>query len=251
MPPDGRRLAAVLACGDGAVASHGTAAGLWGLRQDNATRIHITVEHDRGHRSRPGIHIHRTRCLPEDDHAQVRCIPVTSVPRTLVDLGDTAPPTHVRSAFVQAERLRLVDMAQIDAALTGAGKRKGAGVLTELLHADDPRWSQTRSDLEIAMSDLLTHHRLPQAEVNAWVGGRYLADFLWREHSLIAVTDGAASHSTPSARRSDARRDQHLRRLGYRVLRFRYDEVLGDPSATAARLQPALAPTRPTSARPS
>ncbi len=67
-----------------------------------------------------------------------------------------------------------------------------------------------------------------------------MVDFLWREHRLVVETDGARVHGTASARRSDARRDRSLEQLGFRVLRFSYDEVARSASEVAARVASAL-----------
>ena len=247
---DGHRLAAVLACGDEALASHITAAVIWGLRHGTGRVVHVAVDPACGNRSRPGIRVHRSRSLTPGDHATVRGIPVTSVARTLADLGDVAPATHVRSAFAAAERLQLLDMAAIDDALAAAGnRRRGARILGELLRAYDPRWSQSRSDLELAMLDLLEAHDLPAAEINAWVAGRYVADLLWPDRRLVVEVDSDRYHRSPSARRADARRDHDLRRLGYRVLRISEHDLAGAHPAVAERIRRAL--TAPTSARPS
>ena len=139
---------------------------IWGLRHSSSRLVHVVLDADRGHRSRPGIRVHRSRHLAAPDRALVRGIPVTSVARTLADLGDVAPPAHVRSAFAAAERLQLLDMDAIDAAVTtAAGRRRGARILSEVLRGYDPRWSQTRSDLELAMLDVLAAYDLPAPQV--------------------------------------------------------------------------------------
>ena len=194
--------------------------------------------------------MHRSRHLAAPDRALVRGIPVTSVARTLADLGDVAPPAHVRSAFAAAERLQLLDMDAIDAAVTtAAGRRRGARILSEVLRGYDPRWSQTRSDLELAMLDVLAAYDLPAPQVNAWIADRYIADMLWPDRRLIVEVDGDRYHHAAGARRADARRDHELRRLGYGVLRVPERELRDRPALVAARLARALA--APTSARPS
>ena len=247
---DGHRLAGVLACGPGALASHVTAAVIWGLRHSSSRLVHVVLDADRGHRSRPGIRVHRSRRLAAADRAVVHGIPVTSIARTLADLGDVAPPAHVRSAFAAAERLQLLDMDAIDAAVTtAAGRRRGARILSEVLRGYDPRWSQTRSDLELAMLDVLAAYDLPAPQVNTWIADRYIADMLWPDRRLIVEVDSDRYHHAAGARRADARRDHDLRRLGYGVLRVPERELLDRSARVAARLARALA--GPTSARPS
>ena len=63
---EGRWLAAVYACGPGAVLSHRDAAQLWELRQSNAALIDVTVPARSGRRRRAGVRVHRSgRLTPE------------------------------------------------------------------------------------------------------------------------------------------------------------------------------------------
>ena len=240
LSPAGRRLAAVLACGEGAAASHTAAAAALDLLADRPGVIHVTVPPGNGSCSRRGIRVHRGRSLADDEIAAVAGVPVTSVARTLVDLGDVIRPEQLRRAFVRAEQLRAVDMREIDAALGAAGRRRGARLLRELLAVHDPRWSQTRSGLELAMLDVTQRFDLPEPEVNAWLLGRFLVDFLWRDAGLVVETDGGEVHGTATARRDDARRDHALRRAGFAVLRMSHADVMRRPEAVAARVAAVL-----------
>ena len=233
--PNAYRHAAVLAFGDSALASHTTAAAIWDIRPMSSGRHHVTTTADI--RSRERIVVHR-RPIHPDDRAIHDGIPVTSLARTLVDVGDVVKPSHVRGAFVRAEQLRLIDMTAIDTALTRGGPRqRGPRVLRELLRGYDPRWQQTRSDLELAMLDLVAAHALPEPEVNGWIHDRFMVDFLWREQRVIVETDGAEVHGTATAQRDDARRDHVLTSLGYRVLRVSYDELTRMPDMVAHDLR--------------
>ncbi len=228
-----RRLAAVLAFGRYAVASHLTAAAIWEIRQTSAGLIHVTAGGDA--RSRPGIRVHR-RAIDDGERSRRDAIPVTSLARTLVDLGDVVPATQVRNAFVRAEQLRLVDADAIDAALVRAGRTRGAARLREVLRVYDPRWEQTRSTLELSFLDLASRFALPGPEVNAWIEDRFLVDALWREARVIVEVDGRRFHQTPSARRDDARRDRALGARGYRVVRVTHADIVERPAPTAARI---------------
>jgi hypothetical protein len=92
---DGRRLAAVLACGDGAVLSRRSAATAWGLLRGDGRRIDVVAPGRSGGRvdDRPGIDLRRTRRLLPDDVTVLRDLPITTVGRTLLRqaLGITAP----------------------------------------------------------------------------------------------------------------------------------------------------------------
>lgn len=234
----GRRVAAVLACGEPAAASHRTAAAMLGLL--SASRMQdVTVWAGNGGRSRPGIAVHRTASPDPVDLIEQDGVLVTSIARTLCDLGDVVPAGRVRRALVMAEREQLLDMDEVDRALRAPSRRRGPATLRELLRRYDPRWQRTRSGVELTFLDLVAGHGLPAPEVDAPVAERYIADFLWRSGRLIVEVDGGWSHGAATDRRSDARRDAGLRRAGYRVLRVT-ERDLESPDAVAARVAAAL-----------
>ena len=114
---DGRRMAAVLACGPGAVLSHLSAAALWGIRQSG--RIEVTTP--ASHRGPRCVTVHRSP-LRDDERTTHRGIPTTTVPRTLLDLSAAVCPDDLRSALRQAEQLRLTDpLSLIDLAERSRG----------------------------------------------------------------------------------------------------------------------------------
>ena len=69
--PEARWLGAVLACGDGAVLSHCSAAVLWGLLEDRWSFVDVTTLR-RGRKGTEGIRLHRTRRLEPADVVVVR-----------------------------------------------------------------------------------------------------------------------------------------------------------------------------------
>jgi very-short-patch-repair endonuclease len=99
---EGHWRAAVLACGEGAVLSHESAAALWKLSPTSPAVVHITIPGSNGRRKRRGIVIHRSTTLTPADTTIHRGIPVTTVARTLRDLG--YGPERTRS---ELERLFL------------------------------------------------------------------------------------------------------------------------------------------------
>ncbi len=221
----GVRMSAILACGPDAVLSHTSAAGAWGLLAGNSAVTHVTVPNRDGSRGSAGVRVHRKTTLALDERTVIEGLPVTTVSRTLVDLGDVVPAAQVRRAFINAEQARLLDMRTVETALGRALRLPGARALREILKCYDPQWQMTRSTLELMMLDLLSAAGLPAPVVNELVGGRFMVDFLWRERALVVETDGERVHGTATARREDARRDRDLSRLGYRVVRFSYAEV--------------------------
>ncbi len=215
-------MAAVLACGAGAVLSHGAAAVHWGLLRPIDGPIDITVPHHNGRKRRRGIRIHRcatlgapwsTSGLPKRPVTVRNHIPVTTVPRTLVDVRATLPPRLVRRAVRQAEFLGL-----------GLGEIKT---------------DRTRSELERDFLRLWRGTRLRQPEVNVPLDGMTV-DFLWRRERLVVETDSYATHGGTVAFENDRERDLRLRRLGYSVHHFSERQLELEPEAVLEDVASAL-----------
>lgn len=124
-------MAAVLACGPGAVLSHGSAAVLLGLPWRPNKWIDVTVPTPGGRAKRLVI-VHRSSVAPSERTTKDG-IPVTSPNRTLVDLADYGRRRPVERALDEAAYLRL-DVG----GLKPRQSRRGSGVVAELLARHDP-----------------------------------------------------------------------------------------------------------------
>jgi predicted transcriptional regulator of viral defense system len=239
---EGRLIGAVLAMGEGAVLSHLSAAGLWGIvvsaRAHGRSIVDVTCPRHIGQRS--GIAVHRSRSLPPRDVTRHRAIPVTTPGRTLLDLADVAglPDRALRRAVREAEVQRLVDHRDLQARLDAAGNgRRGAGRLREIVGAGP---APTRSELEDRTLELLTRHGFPRPQVNAAVpaaGRTYEVDFLFADRRLVLEADGERFHGTPAARQADAARQAALEAAGWRVVRLTWGQVVREEAQTVARLR--------------
>jgi very-short-patch-repair endonuclease len=238
---EGRWMAAVLACGEGAVLSHHSAAVLWGLRSSGAPAIDVTVPLH-GPRRRPGdLRTHRSS-LAGPSFATVRSgVPVTTVAWTLLDLAAVISRHRLRRAVEQADRLELLDVCAIERAMVASPRRPGTPALRAVL--DDMGVhgiSLTRSDVEAALLQLCVEHGLPRPYVNHIVNG-VEADFSWPTHRLIVEVDGWAYHRGRAAFASDRARDRRALAAGWRVARFTAVEVSRTPQVVAEELQRLLA----------
>ncbi|HEX2393048.1 MAG TPA: DUF559 domain-containing protein [Solirubrobacterales bacterium] len=225
-------MAAVLACGNGAVLSHASAAALWGFLRPMDGPVAVSVPSTAGRRRRSGIRIHRCASLVtrrgvarndpyattlrhESPVTERRGIPVTTPSRTVGDLRRSGVPE------------RLVRRATRQAELAGwrvAPSRRG-----------------TRSDLEDDFLALCRRSRLPTPEVNVKVG-RWTVDFLWREPRLAVETDAWGTHRGSAAFEDDHARDLALRARGLTVLRYTEAQIRDLPAQVVADLRAALAP---------
>jgi very-short-patch-repair endonuclease len=225
---EGRWLAAVLACGEGAVLSHRGAGELWGIlrsrRRSGAGAsgkgppVDVTVTGGGGRKTRSGISLHRSSTLSSTDCTRRDGVPVTKPARTLRDLRAVISEPQWAAAVREAEFLRL----PID------------GVISDSNSPD-----RTRTDLESSFMALVRRHRLPRPEVNVPVDG-YEVDFLWRDRRLIVEVDGWESHRGRSAFEEDRARDTRLKTLGHDVLRFTWRQIESDSRSIAAAIRAVL-----------
>jgi Transcriptional regulator, AbiEi antitoxin len=104
---DGIWMAAVLACGKGAVLSHRSAGALWRMIASPPRPIDVSVPGRTGRRRRPGIRIHRPSVLLPSECTLRHSISVTKPARTLVDLRRVVSRDEFAAALREAEYLRL------------------------------------------------------------------------------------------------------------------------------------------------
>ena len=212
---EGEWLAAVLACGDGAVLSHRSAAELWGILEPRGGPAHVIVPAPGGRSPREGIRIHRFPGLSRRETTRRHGIPVTTPARTLADLRSVVEPRELRRAIREAEYGRLV-----------VGRQA-------------PPSDRTASELEDRFLRLCRRARLPEPEVNVRMLG-FEVDFLWRAEELVVETDGYRSHAGRQAFEDDRVRDAALVAAGYRVLRFTYARITDRPADVVATVRAAL-----------
>lgn len=242
----GRLLAAVLACGEGSVISHGTAAALWGLCDRMPELVDVTVPCETG-RKVDGIQARRCR-YPDDEEMFVHeGVPCTTPSRTLVDLAGVLGAPLMRRVVERTAVLKLLDIDALDAAIQRAKGRPGMPALRAILidwrpiALDPPR---LRSDFEARVLSLIAERDLPRPKCNQVVsanGYRIEVDFLWEEQRLVVEADGRGFHDSRVAFERDRRRDQNLGLAGYRVVRFTWNQVTREPEATARILRRLLA----------
>jgi len=236
--PEGLWLAAVLACGDGAVLSHRSAAAHWGLAETARARVEVVVPPGRG-RGPVGIDV-RSACLSRADVAALQGVPVTSVARTLVDLAAVVRGGVLADAVDQAIRLGVYDHGALELQLSRG--RAGSAGLRVALADRQPGRAHTRSELERRCLDVLTAAGLPGPEVNVWLADAgYEVDLLWRDARLVVELDGWTFHRSRPAFEADRRRTVELQALGYTVLRFTWRQLEAQPRWVAARVGDHLA----------
>jgi very-short-patch-repair endonuclease len=226
---EGYWLAAVLACGPGAVLSHRSAAELWELRPSAAATIDVTVPSQNGRGKRRGIRVHRSRRLAAEETVVRDHIHVMSVARTLLDLADVLPTQSLGRAIDEAEYRGRFDLTSLNAVVANNPGRRGAKVLA--LAKGAPQ--RTRTKLEEAFLEFCRRHHLPSPQVGTTIAG-YEVDFAWPDAHLIVETDGLAAHRTRRAMEGDRTRDRRTLRAGYKTVRLT-DRAMRDEELEVAR----------------
>ena len=209
----GRWMAAVLAAGEGAVLSHGSAAALWELATDRGVP-HTTTP--AACRTRRGLRVHHS-ALPADEVTVRHAIPVTTAARTLLDVAATSSRRELERALRQAEFHRLADREEIDGILGRHPGRRGIAGLRSALGAVRPG-EITRSDFEIAFLAFAERHRLPRPAMNFHAPWGEV-DAAWPDRRLAVELDGRAAHDTAGAFVRDRERDRAALVAGWRVVR--------------------------------
>ena len=232
----GEWLAAVWACGPGAVLSHWSAAALTGMAEEPGDEVHVTTPARRRVERRPGLAVHCTRNLGPADVVTLGLIPVTRPPRTLLDLADIVPYPTLRAL---ADAQRRIDPEALRAAQERAPNKPGSPSVARLLDAGG---RHTRSAFERRFLRFCGGHgvRLPDA-TNVVVAGHQV-DALYVRERLAVELDGRASHSRRAQMRADRGRDADLQLAGHRVLRLVWEDLDPDEAPrTRGRLLALLA----------
>jgi hypothetical protein len=228
----GRWMAAVLAHGEGTVLSHGSAAALWGLMRPRGLRTDVTSAH--GRPGRPGINLHRGRLRP-DETAERDRIPVSSVPRTLLDLADVIDDHRWERTAEEADRLGLLELTALEKVCNRAPGRRGQKPCRRLIEAARAP-VVTGSPLEDRFAAFCDLHRLPHPSHNVLVDGMEV-DALWARERLIVELDGFSFHHHRTAFERDRARDAALQAAGYRVIRLTHRRLEQEPTAVAAEIR--------------
>jgi hypothetical protein len=174
-------MAAVLACGEGAVRSGLAAAFHYGIVKGRPPRPEVTTPKDRRVQ---GVITHRVP-LDRRDITEYRRIPITTVPRTLVDIVGSFDLDDLGEICHGAQVRYRVKARAIYAALAHRPNAPGAGNLNEIFRGEA---RVTLSKLERGFLALLREAGLPLPATNRPAGGRYV-DCRWPEHRLTVELD--------------------------------------------------------------
>lgn len=225
----------------GSVVSHESAALLHGLPvlHRPKTPIVTVVSNDvTGRRSKT---LARSATLHAGDLGTWFGVRLTSPARTVVDLARH----DRRSGLVVADasmRYKLCQARELNVALDGCRGWMGSRAAAWVVQNADPL---AESPLESLTREAIVGAGLPAPELQAWIedewdGWRCRVDMIWRHRQVVLEADGRIKYDDRQALWDEKVRQERLERLGFRVVRVMWSDVIGDPGPTVNRLRALL-----------
>jgi very-short-patch-repair endonuclease len=232
---EARYLAAVLACGERALLCGRAAGYLFGALKGLAPPPEVMAPTEKRVK---GIKTRRSRRMDPRDATTFRRIPVTTLPRTLVDLAAVLDLDELARACHEAEVRHGTTPAQIETVLERRPNSPGTAKLRAVLRGDVP---VTLSRLEKRFLALLREAGLPRPRTNRPAGGRYV-DCRWPSLRLTVELDSYRYHHSRHAWEQDRRREREARARGDEFRRYTWADVYEQPKQMLAELRALLPP---------
>jgi hypothetical protein len=231
-------LAAVLAGGEGARLAGRAAAHLWELLKGEAPPPEVLCPTQR---RIEGVRTTRSRRLDPSEVTVFNAIPVTTVPRTLVDLAADLSEDALARVCHEAGVRYGTTPREVEAVLDRRPNAPGARKLRRVIRGDV---KVTLSALEARFLKRLRREGLPLPVTNRPAGGRRV-DCRWPEHRLTAELDSYRFHNSRHSWEQDRRREREARARGDDFRRYRYGDVFEHPKLMLAELRALLSADRP------
>lgn len=232
--PHGRDQLMVAGClrNPGSALAYTTAGQIHGLRKMHDDRVHFLLPHGSSP-NLPGVIVHRCRKIDTEDVIDLGAgIRVTSIARTLFDVGAVIGRHRLLSALEHAVDKNLVSMAQIsETTLRLFHKRRPGSREIKNVLAIRSAWSSAlQSDLELQVLRAIRRHGLPtprvQHELTLPGGMTIRFDFAWPTALVSLEVDHSFWHAGSEESRRDKRRDRLAAQEGWITIRITEDDVL-------------------------
>jgi hypothetical protein len=227
---EARYMAAVRACGEGAVLSGRAAAYLLGLIKGRPPRPEVTAP---VRRRVEGVKTRRSRAA----EAMIwRVIPVTTPASTLVDIAGDMPEDDLAQACHEAGVRYRTTPRHVESVFARRPKARGAAKLRRIVSGET---RVTLSRLEERSLKLLRGARLPLPKTNRPAGGRYV-DCRWPEYKLTVELDSYQFHNSRHSWEQDRRREREAYARGDQFRRYTWGDVFEHPGPMMAELRALL-----------
>jgi hypothetical protein len=227
--PLARATAAVLACGERAVLSHGSAATLWGFNKYWDMPFEVTAPTVRNHK---GIKAHRSGTLTRKDATRQLGIRVTTPARTILDIAPRLTDKRLTRVVNNARHARHLSIDDLDAVLARNPCHPGTKRLVPFVQTPT---GATRSELEDDFIAFAKRYGLPTPVTNTVVNGHEV-DVLFPEERVIVEIDSWEFHRFRASFESDRDRDADQLAAGFLTVRVTDERLKQDPEYEARRL---------------
>ena len=191
---------------------------------------------------RPPIQLHLSRVLTDADRALEEGIPVTAVPRTLLDCAAESRPAHLRRLLERSEELELFDLGPVEELLDRTAGHAGCGQLRRAIALYKPV-PFTRSGFERLFFEAVLRAGLPRPATN-YVEAGFELDVYWPEQRFAVELDTYATHGTSAAFERDRLRHEDLMLAGIEMTRVTDVRFHREPEAVLERVSTLLARRR-------
>jgi very-short-patch-repair endonuclease len=238
---EARYLAAAKACGPGSVLAGRAAAHLLHLLRGSPSLPEVLTPR---HRRPSGVTVRRCRRIDPRDATEWRGVPVTTVPRTIVDLAAALEPPDLARAFHEAVVKHQIKPVAVERVLGRRHNWPGAKDLRRVIWGDEP---VSLSKLESSFIAAVRRAHLPLPETNRQIDGRYV-DCRWPAHRLTVELDSYAYHGTRHAWERDIDRERRARARGGEFRRYTWRDVAEDPEPMLKDLRALLSHQLPLAA---
>jgi hypothetical protein len=246
--PEQDILAAILAAGTEAVASHRTALWLRGIGPKQLPAVEITLPTHRPIQLK-GVRVYRSLDIDKAAVSRVRRIPTTNPLRALVDAGAVFARDAVETLAREAVSKKLVTWPGLAAEVDRLAERgrRGVGVMRAILDSYNVTNRYTPSELEVRARKLFRRLGLPDPQCELVWGkeGEWRLDFYWSDFRICIEVDGWSVHASDTARRRDHRKQNRVQIDGNMVLRYDWYSIVKDHRRTGAELLEAFGRRRP------
>jgi very-short-patch-repair endonuclease len=225
-------MAAVLFRGEGALISYQSAIWLWGLERKLEIPVNVSVRW-RGH-SQGAIGLHHCPALRDEDFSTTEGLPVTAVPRALLDYASVARTYRLEAAIDQADRLELLDPVAVDRISDEVRGHRGCRRLQKAMTIYREN-GFTRSGGEKRLLAALADAGVRRPLVNNFIEG-YELDFYWEPERFAVELDSWEHHRSRRSFEDDRKRQEELTMAGIETIRITGTRLKLEPQQVAQRV---------------
>lgn len=231
-----RQTAALLAIRPDPLLSHNSSVARRGLMREGS-KVHVSTS-TRVPRRLDGVIVHRPRRIDPEDRVRIDGVPMTSLARTYLDLGQTLPYPQLQQVVEEGDRTDQLDIRALSEVIERYAGHRGCRPLRRII--SDYLWTPDANEgIERDFQLLLADFGLPTPQMNVVVEGLQV-DCWWPSSRFVVELDSRGWHRTWQAHERDRKRDAILLRAGISSLRVTHRRIHKERAEVAADVRAGL-----------